>query len=296
MLKNLVMSSAMIMCSSAVAQQAMTLEGDFVIPEMLLKDLAVGTTQSRSTLKRITLMQLSEMRTAGIDPSWIANRFEIPGFDPGYETSLRRYTQNDHPIAIESWATHYTDQRGVRLNDSLSFSVGRTTELRDGNISGSAGTLDNEHADDDHVSSLTQSEGEYDIYDLSLEWEAMSAGPVTLSVLSGLKAIEANIGKRVTKDGDTTIDTVNRFAAMPMIGSGVRWKVNDSLSFSGAALTLPIDTGDAFVDFNASTDLRISSNIGFFAGYRIIRSSFGVGSVDTEVNQEGLFARLEISF
>jgi hypothetical protein len=273
----------------------MTLEDDYVLPVLLENYNPDKIEHSRTTLEHISLAQLSAMRTAGIDPSWIAKRFEIPVFDPGFDPGVRRYTQGDSVVSVESWATHYTDQRGVSLNDSLRFSVGRTTELSDGNISGSDGTLNND-SDRDHVSSLTQSEGEYDIYDLSLEWEAMSAGPVTLSVLSGLKAIEANIGKRVTKDGDTTIDTVNRFTAMPMIGSGVRWKINDELSFSGAALTLPIDTGDALVDFNASTDLKISTNVGLSAGYRIIRSSFAVGSVDTEVNQEGLFARLKISF
>ena len=134
------------------------------------------------------------------------------------------------------------------------------------------------------------------MYDLSLEWDAISAGPVTISLMSGLKAIEANIGKRVTTNNDTTIEQVNRFTALPMIGSGVRWQINNDLSFSGTALTLPVETGDTLVDFNASTDLRLSKNVGLSAGYRIIRSSFEVGSVNTDVSQEGLFARLQIKF
>lgn len=277
--------------TSAWAQQAMHFDEDYALQELLYETLPVNKNDSATQLESISLKQLSELRANGIDPSWIANRFTLPSF----QASEHQLTQNEHPLLIESWATHYTNQQGVALNDSLLFSVGRTTELRDGNISGSEGTL-NSKSGRDHLPSLTQAEGEYDVYDLSLEWKAINTGDVTISLLSGFKAIEANIGKRVTNNGDTTIETVNRFAAIPMVGSGVRWQINDSFSFSGTALTHPIDAGDALIDFNASTDLKLSTNIGFSAGYRIIRSSFEVGSVDTGVDQEGLFARLQISF
>lgn len=256
----------------------------------------IYTLEPYSSLDPITLQELTQLRSAGIDPSWISDRLAIPHFNPSSQGSLlQRPTQGDHPRTIESWATNHSKGRGVQLTDSLKFSVGRTTELSDGNISGSDGTLSN-GSGRDHVSSLSQSEGEYDLYDISLEWEAMSAGPVTLSILSGLKAIEANIAKRVTKGGITDIESAHRVTAMPMIGSGIRWQINEAFSFSGAAITHPIETGDALIDLNASTNLRISSNIGFSAGYRMIRSSFEVGSIETGVDQEGLFARLEISF
>ncbi|MBL4697425.1 MAG: hypothetical protein JKX70_01185 [Phycisphaerales bacterium] len=278
-------------CSHASAQQAINMDSDYELTDIIF-DLGVKETRWVSTLTPISLGELSELRAGGVDPTWIAERFEIPSFD----SSTHRVTQSDHPLMIESWATQFADQRGVQLNDKIWFSVGRTTELRDGNISGSEGTLASDDSVRDHIPSLAQSEGEYDIYDLSFEWEAIKAGPVTVSLLSGLKAIEANIGKRITTNGDTRIETVHRFAALPMVGSGVRWKISDALSFSGAALTHPIDSGDALIDFNASTELRLSKNVGFSAGYRIIRSSFEVGSVNTQLEQEGLFARLQISF
>ena len=290
------------LCSLVHAQQAISIDDDFVLTDIIFDTQPVERRRGAGTLEPITHQQLGELRSHGIDPSWIASSsssdFELPRFDPRTQHD-QRLTQNDHPIYIESWVTRHQSDRGVRLNDSLSFSVGRTTELRDGNISGSAGTLKGNGQDDnsgERISSLTQDEGEYDVYDLSLEWDAINAGPVTISVLSGLKAIEANIGKRVTVNGDTRMDTTHRFAALPMVGSGVRWEISDALSFSSAALTHPIETGDALIDFNASTDLRISNNIDFSAGYRIIRSSFEVGSIDTDVHQEGLFARIQIDF
>ena len=262
-------------CSIASAQQAINISDEFPITSILLLTNQDDDDKYESQLTSLSLDELSLMRAADIDPSWINNRILLPEFDP--------------------WATHYTNPHGVQLNDSVRFAVGRSTELRDGNISGNEGTLDSTSGRD-HIPSLAQSEGEYDIYDISLEWDALKAGPVTLSLLSGLKAIEANIGKRITKNGDTSIDSVHRFTALPMVGSGIRWQISDNLSFSGAALTHPVETGDALMDFNASTDLRISNNIGLITGYRIIRSSFDVGTVRTDLTQEGLFARLEISF
>ncbi len=288
-----------IACSLAHAQHAsptMNLEGDFVLPASGVDYPISMFEKSDPLMDRFSLIELNEFRVAGFDLAWIADPFVLPRFNPQLH---HRVLQADdllmRPVTIESLTTQYADAQGMQLNDSVRFSVGRTTELRDGNISGNAGVL-NTGAANEHISSLTQSEGEYDVYDLALEWEAISAGPVTLSVLSGLKAIEANIGKRVTKDNDTTIERVNRVAAVPMIGSGLRWQINESFSFSSAALTHPTQAGDALIDFNASTDLRLSTNVMFSAGYRVLRSSFEVGAVETDIDQKGLFARIEISF
>ncbi len=284
--------SLMALCSSSYAQQAIGLDDTFVPSSPLLTHPISILEKTYPPLNHFSLLELNEFRVVGFDPSWIISEPDLPSFDPQFH---RRTAQGDYPMMVESWATQYTGAQGMQLNDSVRFSVGRTTELRDGNISGNTGILSTGNSNE-HISSLTQSEGEYDVYDLALEWEAINAGPVTLSVLSGLKAIEANIGKRITKGNDTTIERVNRVAAVPMIGSGLHWQINNTVSFSGAALTHPTQAGNALIDFNASTDLKLSTNVMFSAGYRILRSSFEVGSVDTDIDQEGLFARIEISF
>ena len=278
----------------AHAQEAIDLSGDreMYLPSILLERTQVELREVPGTpLVSLTAEDLVAMRASGIDPSWITARFDIPIFNP----SLRRFTQEDHPVTVESWATHHSTKSGMALNDTLRFKVGRTTDLSDGNIAGSNGALNSDG--DDHIASITQSEGEYDIYDLSLQWDAFEAGDVKLSLMSGVKAIEANIAKRVSDaSGNTSIDSAHRVTALPMIGSGVSWQITDDFSIRGSALTHPIESGSALMDFNAATSLRITGNVGFVAGYRIIRSSFEVDSIDTELTQEGLFARLQISF
>lgn len=287
-----VMMIGSLLTSAASAQpnyiDVIDFNGDYVLNDIYF-DQRSAQSDRPTNLTPISMDELSELRSAGVDPSWIADRFELPDFHP----SDVRLTQGDHPVSVESWANQHTAGNGVDLGDSINFSVGRTTELRDGNISGSQGSLDQGN---EHLPSLAQAEGEYDMYDIALEWRAVDAGPVSFSVISGLKAIEANIGKPISKGGLSTTETVHRFTAMPMIGSSVRWEINPDISFSSSALTHPTDTGNSLIDFNASTDLRLTQNMDFSAGYRIIRSSFEVGSVDTDVSQEGLFARLQISF
>ncbi len=282
-------------CAPVMAQQVMSMGDDDgrMFPMILLDRDSVDLNIDRGTLlTQISAEELSAMRASGVDPSWIVQGITIPQFDP----TIRRVTQDDHPLTIESWATHHSSGNGLALTNSLSFNVGRTTDLSDGNIAGSSGGFSG-NGGNDHVASIAQSEGEYDLYDLSLQWNAVDAGPLKLSLLSGLKAIESNIGKRV-KDaqGNTSIDSEHRVTAMPMVGSGVSWQINEDFSIRGSAMTHPIDSGDALIDFNAATNLRITRNIGLVAGYRIIRSTFDVGDVSTELTQEGLFARLQISF
>ena len=280
----------------AAGQQMMNLDGDYILPlnPITFRTHPIEINRSYHLIDPMSDELIADLSDLWLDPT--STNFTLRHLS--LEESMHRLSDNDQSTissSLESWADTTTNAQGVNLNNSLSFAVGRSTELRDGNISGSEGTLGSEVARE-HVASIAQSEGEYDVYDLSLEWKAIDSGPLTFSVLSGFKAIEANIGKRITKDGDTTLETVNRFAAVPMIGSGVRWQINDAFSFSGSAMTHPIDAGDTLIDFNASTDFQFSTNVGFSAGYHMIRSSFEVGSVDTSVEQEGLFARLQISF
>lgn len=288
-----------LVCSNAtvLAQQAVDLSGEhdrvFPMESLELKAFEIEPKHG-SVFTPISPEELSSLRALGVDPSWIGSSFAIPRFDP----SLRRFTQGSHPLYTESWANHHSDKVGLALNDSLRFKVGRTTDLSDGNIAGSAGGFGGSGSgSDDHISSIAQSEGEYDLYDLSLQWDAIDAGPLQLSLMSGVKAIEANIAMR-SKDasGNTSFDTEHRVTALPMVGSGVSWQINEDFSIRGSALTQPMQSGDALVDFNAATNLRITRNIDFVAGYRIIRSTFDVGTVSTELTQEGLFARLQINF
>lgn len=278
----------------AIAQQAVDLSGDRErVFSLLQLDHSVHELELKSEplLGTISAEELTALRASGVDPSWVTQSFAIPAFNP----NQGRVLQGDNPVYVDSWVNHHSDSRGLALSESLRFKVGRTTDLSDGNISGSAGGFGK--SGDDHVASIAQSEGEYDLYDLSLQWDAVEAGPLKLSLLSGLKAIEANIAKRVKdSSGNTSIDSEHSVTALPMVGSGVSWQISEDFSIRGSALTQPIESGDALIDFNAATDLRITRNIGFVAGYRIIRSTFDVGDLSTELTQEGLFARLQIRF
>ena len=136
-----------------------------------------------------------------------------------------------------------------------------------------------------------------DFYDMEVEWKAASTGKVDFSLTSGVTAIEANVAKRVSNGSSTDIyDATHKVIAVPTIGSSVRWNISRDLSLSGQATTQSLNMGSSFIGFNAQTDWRISDRVDLSAGYQILRSQFDLGAVTTDLNQEGLFARLSIKF
>jgi len=206
----------------------------------------------------------------------------------------------------ENWNTDGYDSAGVfgdLLNVSdgelspgsnMRFTVGRNTTLNDGNIAGSAGSLPGQG---DSVASMTQREGEYNFYDMMVEWQAATSGPVEFSLTSGVTAIEANVSKQVNSGGTSTIhDVSHRVIAVPTIGSAVTWNISKDWSLTGKATTQSINIGSSLIGFNAQTDWRISDRVGLSAGYQLLRSEFDLGAVTSDLNQEGLFARLQIRF
>lgn len=207
---------------------------------------------------------------------------------------------------IQNWTTDGLDSAGVfgdLLNVSdgklspgsnMRFTVGRNTTLNDGNIAGTAGSLPGQG---DSVASMTQREGEYNFYDMLVEWQAATSGPVEFSLTSGVTAIEANVSKQVNSGGTSTIhDVSHRVIAVPTIGSAVTWNISQDWSLTGKATTQSINIGSSLVGFNAQTDWRISDRVGLSAGYQILRSEFDLGAVTSDLHQEGLFARLQIRF
>ena len=236
----------------------------------------------------VSMDQLVAMRGMGADIEMIPNSETLP------ELSVEPFGSG---AAIDSVAVgqvlYNDDQRNTSRND-MRFSVGRSTTLSDGNISGAGSSLP---GGEDSVATMTQSEGEYNFYEMGVEWQAASAGAVDFSLTSGVTAIEANISKRVQSGGSSVMhDVTHRVIAVPTIGSSVRWNISRDWSLTGQATTQTLNMGSSLIGFNAQTDWRISDRMGLVAGYQILRSEFDLGAVSTDLNQEGLFARLSIKF
>ena len=237
----------------------------------------------------VTADQLVAMRGMGADIDLIPSSEILP------EISATLF---EHGRAIDSVAVgrviYNTDDLNISDGD-MRFSVGRNTTLSDGNIAGSAGSLPG--GDGDSVSTMTKSEGEYNFYEMGIEWKAASAGAVDLSFTSGVTAIEANISKRVNRGGASEMHNITRrVVAVPTIGSSIRWNISQDWSLTGQATTQTLNMGSSLIGFNAQTDWRISDRMGLVAGYQILRSQFDFGAVTADLNQEGLFARLSIQF
>ncbi|MBO6514073.1 MAG: hypothetical protein JJ974_08925 [Phycisphaerales bacterium] len=237
---------------------------------------------------KVSMNEMIEMRGQGADVELIERDDSIPAFS---------IAASGEGLFVDPDAIGRLFTSGDGLlspGDNMHFIVGRSTSLSDGDISGSGGSLP---GSGDSVATMTQSEGEYNFYEMALEWTAASTGSVDFSLISGVTAIQANVSKRVQSGGSSTLyDVTNRVVAVPTIGSAVRWNISRDWSLTGQATTQTLGVGSSLVGFNAQTDLRISDRVGLVAGYQILRSEFDLGAVTTDLNQEGLFARLSIEF
>lgn len=169
------------------------------------------------------------------------------------------------------------------------FNLDRNTELTDGGIRRESDPIGVEG-----VASLTQGEGEYTLTDLEMHWRAAGGGPLELRFVSGVTTIEADV--RARTHGNDVHEVHSRVVPVPTFGSALRWEINDGWSITSRALTQSIDLGSSFVDFSARSDWRLSDRIDLSAGYQIIRSSFEVDSLASDLTQEGIFARVQIKF
>lgn len=232
--------------------------------------------------------ELVALRSQGADLGLIESSERIPEFS----ASAYGFSGGIDSEVVE--AVLYSEDGVLSPGENMRFSVGRSTTLKDGNIAGSQGSLPGSGND---VSSMTQREGEYNFYDMNVEWQAASSGPIEFSLTSGITAIEANVSKRVGSGSSAGMhDVTNRVIAVPTIGSSVRWNITSGWSLTGQATTQTLNMGSSLIGFNAQSDWRISDRIGLSAGYQILRSEFDLGAVTTDLNQEGLFARLSIQF
>jgi hypothetical protein len=184
----------------------------------------------------------------------------------------------------------------VSILDQLGLSVGRSTALRDGGIDGARASLGS-----DTLAGYTERNGEFDLYDIQVRVGSIGSERVGMDFVTGLRAVRARVGHtRNARDAAgtmrTTLDLGRGVVAIPIVGTGVHWQPNDSVRFSGAATTHTISDQATYYDFSAEAEIRIMSNVGLIAGYQYVRSVMEVRNVPAELNEGGLFARIQIKF
>lgn len=183
------------------------------------------------------------------------------------------------------------------LRPDLRLEFSRGTRLRDGGVNGSQGALS-----DNRLAGYADGRGEIDLYDLSLRWDAFSPGPLTFSVITGLKAVDANIvNARDEYDASgeyvsTRLEDGRGVTPVPIFGGGVRWDVGRGIYLSGAAQTHTIPDGASLLDVIAEGGIDFSPTVGLRAGYQYLHTGVRVQDLDASVNVSGVFARLEIAF
>lgn len=192
---------------------------------------------------------------------------------------------------LDLWLTE-----NASMIDDLGLIVGRSTVLRDGGIDGVSSTLGEEH-----LAGYAETSGEFDLYNISLLIGSLGSDRLGVDLITGLRAVQARVGHSfeesdTTGTMHTTLDIGRGVVAIPILGTGVYWQANELLRFSGSASTHTISQQATFYDLSAEAELRLRPNVGLVAGYQFVRSVMEVRNVPAELNEEGLFARIQIRF
>ena len=179
---------------------------------------------------------------------------------------------------------------GLGVAPGLRFHAGRAAGLATGGVNG-------ETAESGRVHGFVDAGGtRFDLYDISLRWDAFDPGPFTVTLLGGVRAIDAQTGIAPESPDPLAAGDQRDVVAVPVVGGGLRWNLASGVYFSGTAATHTLDNSGTFVGLTAETGIEISPRVGVFAGYHYIRSALDSESFANELSQEGMFARLEIRF
>lgn len=132
---------------------------------------------------------------------------------------------------------------------------------------------------------------EFQVYELSLYWPALDAGPVHLDLITGMRAVRADVADVPGQFADDP-----RFRPVPVVGTDIRWDLARGMYLSGTALHHAVETEADMLDLKAEAGITFNPKVGVAIGYQYLRSDVDVGPFDASLRQEGPFARLQIRF
>jgi len=207
------------------------------------------------------------------------------------------YVWTDDQLAVSD-LDQWLDENGSVL-EGLGLSVGRSTALRDGGIDGASQSIAGPTGAS--LAGYSEAHGEFDLYDISMRIGSLGTKRMGIDFITGFRAVQARVGythseRTAAGDIQTTLDLARGVVAIPIVGTGIHWQPTESVRFSGSAATHTMSDSATFYDLSAEAEFKIRPNVGFVAGYQYVRSAMEVRNVPAELDQAGLFARIQIKF
>ncbi|MEQ8850544.1 MAG: hypothetical protein RIB32_02030 [Phycisphaerales bacterium] len=179
--------------------------------------------------------------------------------------------------------------------EGVVFHAGRSTTFIDGGLGDEAFVFD-EALRRHRAPGYREQDAEFDVYDLSLSRDAWSDGPLTVSLLGGVRTVSVQAVRRAEDSLYPDGQHADGFVPVPVVGTGVRLDLLPGLYVAGAAATHTIPDYATMLDLTAQAGLQLHPNAVFQAGYQSVYSSVTVDQLEQRFDEEGFFARLRISF
>jgi hypothetical protein len=147
--------------------------------------------------------------------------------------------------------------------------------------------------------SEVDSQGQVDLYDVSLMWDAYEPGPVTFSIIGGVRALAVDPRAAYGVDagaGGLGSTESQRLIPMPVVGGAVRWAIDDNLYLMGSSAGQALGDSGTFYDLTAEAGYSLGANAGIAAGYRYRRAEAAIEAFDAQFREDGIYARFELRF
>lgn len=140
------------------------------------------------------------------------------------------------------------------------------------------------------------------VYDFSLAWDAYQPGPVTLSVLGGVKAVtlRARVNNDLLNDAGAFVGSqrfeTNELVPVPVVGGAVKWDISPGAWVRGTGTGHGLGDVGAYLDLTAEAGLRLTNRADMTAGYRFRQGQIDVNQFDADMDASSLFAKLQFRF
>ncbi|MBC7833512.1 MAG: hypothetical protein H7Y88_00240 [Phycisphaerales bacterium] len=136
--------------------------------------------------------------------------------------------------------------------------------------------------------------GSVDVYDLSLDWRALRTGPLSFSVLGGVRALGYDV--LTNPEGDGSRSRQSDFTPIPVAGGGIRWDVGSHVFIRGRGVGHANDEDGSFLDLSLETGIDITRLTQLSVGYQHLRAASARGPMDASVERDALLLQFRIRY
>ncbi len=132
--------------------------------------------------------------------------------------------------------------------------------------------------------------------DASVSWVVDPSSAVQVSFDGGVRTLARSYQGSAQGASLSAPDLNGSLVTQPVMGAAVRWSLSDWAYIEGSATGNVVDVAGSFLDLTAQAGVSLTANMALVAGYRYLDASFETSGSSAALNQDAVFAVLQIRY